>query len=103
MASTEQHVLQQIVPARNSEPMQWAPEGSRAELDIAIEHSETWVPIEVKAAEPLQLKSLHGCIERFCPVDASRFSPSDYRQQDEMTDVPHCTIDPLLSQDSTHN
>ena len=45
--------------------MQWAPEGSRAELDFAIEHSETWVPIEVKAAESLQLKSLHGCIERF--------------------------------------
>ncbi len=102
-ALTEQYVLQQIVAARNSVPMYWAPEGGRAEVDFAIERSGTLVPIEVKAEENLQSKSLRSYIERFCPVDAWRFSLSDYRDQDDMTNVPLYAIGPLLYPELSSN
>jgi predicted AAA+ superfamily ATPase len=98
-ALTEQYVLQQIVAARNSVPMYWAPENGRAEIDFAIEHSGALVPIEVKAEENLQSKSLRSYIDRFQPTEAWRFSLADYREQEDMTNVPLYAIGPRLHLD----
>ena len=38
-ALTEQYVLQQIIAARSSAPMYWAPDDGRADLDFSIERS----------------------------------------------------------------
>lgn len=95
-ALTEQYVLQQIVAARNSVPMYWAPENGKAELDFAIERSGALVPIEVKAVENLQSKSLRSYIDRFQPVEAWRFSLANYREQGDMTNVPLYAIGPRL-------
>ncbi len=96
---TEQFVLQQIVAARNSAPMYWAPENGDAEVDFAIERSGELVPIEVKAEENLRSKSLRSYITRFQPAEAWRFSLADYRTQGEITNFPLYAIGPLLSPD----
>jgi hypothetical protein len=98
-ALAEQYVLQQIIAARNTVPMYWAPEDGRAELDFSIEHSGALVPIEVKAEENLQSKSLRSYIDRFQPSEAWRFSLANYREQDNMTNVPLYAIGPWLNFD----
>lgn len=95
-ALTEQYVLQQIVAARDSEPMYWAPENGKAELDFGIERSGAMVPIEVKAEENLKSKSLRSYIDRFNPAEAWRFSLANYREEADMTNVPLYAIGPRL-------
>jgi predicted AAA+ superfamily ATPase len=95
-ALTEQYVLQQIVAARNEAPMYWSPEKPTAEVDFAIERPTGLVPIEVKAEENLRSKSLRTYIDRFQPSEALRFSLADYREQQDMTNVPLYAIGPWL-------
>lgn len=98
-ALTEQYVLQQIIAARGMAPMYWAPEDGRAELDFSIERSGVLVPIEVKAEQNLQSKSLRSYIDRFQPSEAWRFSLANYREQDDMINVPLYAIGPWLRVD----
>ena len=95
-ALTEQFVAQQIVASGDTVPMYWAPGNGRAEIDFVIERFGTLVPIEVKAEENLQSKSLRSYIERFNPAEAWRFSLADYREQSDMTNVPLYAIGPRL-------
>jgi hypothetical protein len=94
--ATTDVVLQQIVAARDGAPMYWAAERAAAELDFAIERTAGLVPIEVKAAENLRSKSLRSYIDRFHPTDALRFSLANYREQDDMINVPLYAIGPWL-------
>lgn len=95
-ALSEQYVLQQIVAARNEVPMYWTAEQAKAELDFAIERADALVPIEVKAAENLRSKSLRSYIDRFHPAEALRFSLSNYREQEDMINVPLYAIRPWV-------
>lgn len=95
-ALTEQYVLQQIIAARNEEPMYWAAERGAAEIDFAIERAKGLVPIEVKAAENLRSKSLRSYIDRFHPPEALRFSLANFREQEDMINVPLYAIGPWL-------
>jgi len=95
-ALTEQYVLQQIVAARDEAPMYWSPEKPTAEVDFAIERSAALVPIEVKAEENLRSKSLRAYIDRFRPPEALRFSLANYREQEDMTNVPLYAIGPSV-------
>lgn len=95
-ALTEQYVLQEIVAASNREPMYWSPEKPTAELDFAIERDSGPVPIEVKAEENLRSKSLRSYIDRFHPATALRFSLADYREQEDMINVPLYAIGPWV-------
>lgn len=97
-ALTEQYVLQQIVAARNEAPMYWSrsAQNANAELDFAIERAEGLVPIEVKAEENLRSKSLRTYIDRYKPPAALRFSLANYREQQDMTNVPLYAIGPWL-------
>lgn len=95
-ALTEQYVLQQIVAAQNETPMYWAAEQAKAEVDFAIEREGALVPIEVKAAENLNSKSLRSYVDRFQPHQALRFSLSNYRVQADLTNVPLYAIGPWL-------
>ncbi len=95
-ALTEQYVLQQIVAARNEVPMYWSPEKPTAEVDFAIERATGLVPIEVKAEENLRSKSLRTYIDRFNPPEALRFSLANYREQEDMTNVPLYAIGPVV-------
>jgi predicted AAA+ superfamily ATPase len=96
-ALTEQYVLQQIVAARDAAPMYWTPEKPEAEVDFAIERADGLVPIEVKAEENLRSKSLRSYIDRFKPSQALRFSLADYREQEDMINVPLYAVGPWLN------
>jgi uncharacterized protein len=98
-ALTEQYVLQQFVALRDEIPMYWAPENGRAELDFALEASDGIVPIEVKAEENLQSKSLRSYINRFAPPAAFRFSLANYREEAALINVPLYAISPFLATD----
>jgi hypothetical protein len=59
-----------------------------AEIDFVIQHQGEVFPIEVKAEENLRAKSLRSFYQRFHPRLALRFSMSDFREEDWLTNVP---------------
>jgi Holliday junction resolvase-like predicted endonuclease len=66
----------------------WSAENSQGEIDLLVQHKDQIVPIEVKAAENLQAKSLRSFCEKYQPQTTIRTSLSDYRQENWMTNVP---------------
>lgn len=86
-AMTEQYVCQQLI-GRMDFIYYWSAENSRGEIDFLVQHRERVIPIEVKAEENLKSKSLSAFVARYPSLHAVRFSMSDYREQDWMTNVP---------------
>lgn len=87
-AMTEQFVLQQICAVTDYSAFYYSASGSRMEIDFIIQADSNIVPIEVKAEENLHAKSLHVFYSKYHPKLSVRFSMSDYREQDWMTNVP---------------
>ena len=87
-ALTEQYVCQQLVSSFEARPFYWSAENSTGEVDFLIQHASQICAIEVKAEENLRSKSLRAFKEKNSQVKAIRFSLSNYRQQDWMTNVP---------------
>jgi hypothetical protein len=87
-ALTEQYVLQEILTFQDLFVYYWSTEKSMAEIDFIIQQQGEVVPIEVKAEENLRAKSLRSFYQRFHPRLALRFSMSDFREEDWLTNVP---------------
>ena len=87
-ALTEQYVLQEILTFQDLFVYYWSAEKSMAEIDFVIQHQGEVFPIEVKAEENLRAKSLRSFYQRFHPRLALRFSMSDFREEDWLTNVP---------------
>lgn len=87
-ALTEQYVIQQLILNDDFVVKYWSAENSRAEVDFVIQKSGKIFPLEVKAAENLQAKSLKVYYNKFLPTRAFRTSMSDYREEDWLTNVP---------------
>lgn len=85
---TEQYVMQQMHPHKDIGIYYWSSDNSVGEIDFLIQKDDTIVPIEVKAEENLLSKSLRAFSIKFGLTSAIRFSMSDYRQQDWMTNIP---------------
>lgn len=96
-ALTEQFVLQQLKTIPDVPTYYWSAEKANAEIDFVIQHSGNVVPIEVKAAENLQAKSLRSFKQRYPESIAVRTSMSDYRKEEWLTNVPLYAINTLLS------
>lgn len=86
-AMTEQYVLQQI-KTKLSSIYYWATENSSGEIDFLVQNEENIVPLEVKAEENLQAKSLKSFIAKNPHLHGLRTSMSPYREQDWLTNVP---------------
>lgn len=86
-ALTEQYVFQQIHD-RVDFVYYWSAENSRGEIDFLVQKEGKIIPIEVKAEENLRAKSLAAFVKKYPGLHALRFSMSDYRQQDWMTNIP---------------
>lgn len=86
-ALVEQYVAQELI-ALGCDPLYWSAERSTAEVDFAISHDMSVVPIEVKAAENLRSKSLRVACEKFELDLAVRASLSDYRDDGWLVNVP---------------
>lgn len=87
-ALTEQYVFQQLRVDSETDIFYWTSDTGNAELDFLIQREDEIVPIEVKAEENLQAKSLRTFCEKYKKKNAIRTSMSDYREQDWMTNVP---------------
>ncbi|MDD3722825.1 MAG: ATP-binding protein [Lutibacter sp.] len=94
-ALTEQYVFQQLNSAKDSVIYYWSAPRSTAEIDFIVQYNSLVVPIEVKAEENLQAKSLKVYVEKFNPKMAVRTSMSDFRKQDWLTNLPLYAISEL--------
>ncbi len=87
-ALTEQYVLQQLVSEKEFNVYYWSAEKSTAEIDFIIQHNGKVIPVEVKAEENLQAKSLKVFCQKYNPVIAVRSSMSDYKKEDWLINLP---------------
>ena len=88
-ALTEQYVCQQLISATSyGIPHYWTSKTGKAEIDFVIQKGNTIVPIEVKAEENLQAKSLKIYVEKYKPELAVRTSMSDYREESWLVNWP---------------
>lgn len=87
-AITEQYVLQQLKSKKGLNIYYWSSDSSRGELDFLLQMDMDIIPIEVKAEENLQSKSLRVFVEKNTGLHGIRFSMSNYREQEWMTNYP---------------
>ena len=85
---TEQYVQQQLKNCENLSVYYWTTEKSVAEIDFMVQYRENAIPIEVKAEENLQAKSLKSFYQHYKPAVSIRTSMSDYRKDDWLTNFP---------------
>ena len=86
-AFTENYVMTQLVATKDTSVFYYSND-SKLEIDFLIQHDCDIVPIEAKAEENLRSKSLSTFVERHPEFHGIRFSISDYRKQDWLTNVP---------------
>jgi predicted AAA+ superfamily ATPase len=91
-ALTEQFVFQQLTQNENLVIVYWASESLKAEIDLLVQYANEVIPIEVKATENLQAKSLKTFCQKYHPPTAIKTSLSDYREETWLTNVPLYTI-----------
>lgn len=96
-ALTEQYVLQQLLVHPEYDIFYWSAENATAELDFLLQTDERIIPLEVKAEENLQAKSLKVFVQKYAYPKAVRTSMSDFREQDWVTNIPLCGIESLNS------
>lgn len=94
---TEQYVLQQLRTIPELAIFYWSSERSTSELDFIIQYNGQVIPIEVKAEENLQAKSLKVYCEKYSPPIAIRTSMSDFREDDWLTNLPLYAISQIPS------
>lgn len=94
-ALTEQYVCQQLVSDTAYTPFYYASEKATYEVDFIVQKGSQIVPLEVKAEENLQAKSLKFFCSKYEPEYAVRTSMSDYRVQDWMVNLPLYAISNL--------
>lgn len=85
---TEQYVLQQLIVNSENDIFYWSSENATSELDFLIQTDDCIVPLEVKAEENLQAKSLKVFVQKYGVRDAVRVSMSGFREQDWVTNLP---------------
>ncbi len=86
-ALTEQFVAQELL-ANGYQLYYYSKENSSGELDFIVQKDDRIIPLEVKAEENLQAKSLREYYKKYKPDIAVRTSMSAYRKQEWMTNVP---------------
>ncbi|MBT3209192.1 MAG: ATP-binding protein [Bacteroidetes bacterium] len=93
-AITEQYVLQQLI-SNDFTTYYWSAKHASSEIDFLIQFSGEIYPIEVKANENLQAKSLKVYNKKFGPSICIRTSLSNYRVQDWMINLPLYAVNEL--------
>lgn len=86
-AFTENYMMSQLVATHDTSVFYYSND-AKLEIDFLIQHGSEIVPIEAKAEENLRAKSLSTFVASHSEMHGLRFSMSDYREQDWMTNVP---------------
>ena len=87
-ALTEQYVLQQLKTLQGVSTYYWTADRGTAEVDFVIDTGIDVIPVEVKAEENLQAKSLKVYREKFMPKVSVRTSMADYKREDWLVNLP---------------
>ena len=87
-AITEQYVLQQLISDMKKKPYYYSSENSRGKIDFLVQGEMTIWPLEVKAEENLQAKSLKAFAEKYDVKKSIRISMSPYRDQGWLVNLP---------------
>lgn len=95
-ALTEQYVLQQLKCIKDLCIYYWSADNSRGEIDFLLQYEAEVIPVEVKAEENLQSKSLRTFIDKHPQLHGIRFSMSNYREQDWLTNYPLYAVECLF-------
>jgi uncharacterized protein len=95
-AIAEQYVLQQLKTLKNLPVFYWT-NGNGTEIDFIIQLGSNIVPLEVKSSINLRAKSLHSYREKFNPKISIRTSTADYKQTEELYDIPLYMIEEIAT------
>ena len=87
-ALTEQFVQQELRAEAGVVPYFWTSDDSRTEVDFLVECADGVVPIEAKAEENLQSKSLKAYCKRFDSRFAVRTAMTGMRREDWLLNLP---------------
>lgn len=85
---TENFICCQLESLRNIPIYYYSKENSQLEIDFVVQIDTNIIPLEVKAEENLQAKSLKVILKNNPGMQGLRFSMSDYREQENITNVP---------------
>lgn len=84
---TEQYVLEQLI-LKHKNLYYYTNDRNSAEVEFLIEYDSHIIPVEVKAGVNLKAKSLKTYIDKYNPIKALRFSLADYKETDNLIDIP---------------
>ena len=87
-ALTEQYVLQELIQNRKNQFHYWSNDSGSAEIDFIFENDSQIIPLEVKAGENLQAKSLKTFSIKHPEIHCYRTSLSNYREENWLTNIP---------------
>lgn len=94
-ALTEQYVLQQLKTIKNLNLYYWTNERGTAEIDFVIDNGHDVIPVEVKAEQNLQAKSLKSYKEKFNPKISMRVSLADYKKEEWLINLPLYAVETI--------
>lgn len=86
-AFTENYVMSQLVASQENSIFYYSND-AKLEIGFLLQRGGTIMPIEAKAEENLRSKSLSTLLAKYPTLKPLRFSMSDYREQDWLTNVP---------------
>ena len=84
----EQYVLSQLKACTDLDVFYWSSDTGSSEVDFITQIGKNIVPIEVKASENLQAKSLRTFVEKYNTKINVRTSMSDYRKENWLINIP---------------
>ena len=93
---TEQYVLQQLMASECKNIYYWSQDNSQGEVDFVLQKENKIFPIEVKAENNLQSKSLRLFVQRNQGLHGIRFSMSDRHEQEWLTNYPLYAVESVM-------
>jgi predicted AAA+ superfamily ATPase len=96
-ALTEQYVAQELHVRKDLEVLYWSSDTSHAAIDFLIQKDETNYPLEAKAAENLQSKSLRTFRDKYSLARCYCTSLSPYRDEGWLVNIPLYALTAFLS------
>ena len=98
-ALTEQYVLQQLKIVKGLNIYYWTADRGTAEVDFVVDTGSDVIPVEVKAEQNLQAKSLKVYREKFGPRVAVRASMADHKREDWLWNLPLWAVETMKEGD----
>jgi len=95
-ALTEQYVMQQLATLKRKDIYYWSQDNSQGEIDFLVQYSNKILPIEVKAENNLQAKSMRMFIQRNPELHGLRFSMSNLQEQEWLTNYPLYAVESAI-------